>query len=151
MNLTCFHCVGIVCVVVGACVGFSVGSEWAGFVGAAAGIVAGFFGGLYGGTWLAILLAFAILASAETAETLAMRRVLRPRFSRYWIRSRRPDWLDVKARVRPGEIVEGEVIATNSDDAYLDVGCGFPARLSLLETRTDEMPTEGSSDESEDR
>ena len=86
------------------------------FIGAGAGVL---------GTSLAMLLGIA-------PEVMRHRRLLRPHFGRYWSRARRADWEKAKATLPAGTAVNGRAVAGVHHGVYIDIGCGFPARLGRL-------------------
>jgi hypothetical protein len=86
------------------------------FIGAGAGVL---------GTSLAMLLGVG-------PEVMRHRRLLRPHFGRYWSRARRAEWEKARATLPAGTPVRGRAVAGVHHGVYIDIGCGFPARLGRL-------------------
>ena len=93
------------------------------------GLIAGGICGVFAGATSGVLvMAFAMLLGVGS-EVLRHRRLLKPHFGRFWSRARRADWNKVKAALPAGTTVSGRAVAGIYHGMFVDIGCGFPARL----------------------
>ncbi len=103
------------------------GLKYFGWLGAFAGAIAGWF---LGGALVFVAIP-AYLRLVTLPERLAWRRALQPHFGRYWSRERAPAWAALKSRMTTGSEVAGVACVSMSHGTFVDIGCGFPARLGV--------------------
>ena len=103
--------------VYGAYLGFGAAGLPGALGGAVAGAVAGFV--------LAIAFVAAVVLGLLSLDRATKRWRLRRHFGRYWTEARLSEWRVVKDRLNGGRVVHAKPLV----DAFLDIGCGFPARF----------------------
>ena len=59
------------------------------------------------------------------------RAALRPFFGEYHASEKRDEWEQTNARLKPGDVVKGLVVHAGRSLVVVDIGCGFPAVLSI--------------------
>lgn len=124
MNL--IECGAMTLGLIGGGVGMGVGYRWAGLPGMGAGLVLGALGTLFigGGTIIGVGLGINLLE--RTSKRLRLSRS----FGHYQARRRAPAWAELEKQLVPGSLVRGRVVQVHQRGCFIDIGVGFPARLS---------------------
>lgn len=120
-------CLGAGGLLAGGVVGRAHGGPAGGALGAAIGFGVG-VGVAYG------------LSSASDAfgiwlERTLRRRKLRPRFPGYDSPEKEAAWRELRASLRPADVVRGHVVAAVEYGVFLDLGRGFPGRLEARQMK----------------
>jgi len=78
------------------------------------------------------------------------RAKLRPFFGECHASEKQDEWEQAKARLKPGDVVKGVVVHKGRSVSFVDIGCGFPAVLSIVQVRSERKKSANDSLEASD-
>jgi hypothetical protein len=101
------------------------GHSYLGWAGVAAGVPAGLFGGIF--TCMAFNVVFSALSAFDDRNQ--QRLALAQRFGKYWSSDKSDEWNTLLTKLSVGEQIQGQVVHRFTNEAIVDTGNNFPAKL----------------------